>query len=74
MASVDTSMTGLASGQIAFVLPGTQILIFPIGLIITSVWLLLGVSAYGYGTIQRMSYADTYRRRTSGVGAPRKTI
>jgi hypothetical protein len=73
-ASVDTSMSRLTSGQVAFVLPGTQILIFPIGLIITSVWLLLGVSAYGYGTFQRMSYAETYRRRTNGSGAPRKTI
>ncbi|KAI9172528.1 hypothetical protein HJFPF1_02030 [Paramyrothecium foliicola] len=73
-ASVDNSRAQLTSGQIAFVLPGTQIMIFPIGLIITSVWLLLGVSAYGYGTIQRMSYAESYKRRTNGSTKPRKTI
>ncbi|KAI1340228.1 hypothetical protein F5Y15DRAFT_51986 [Xylariaceae sp. FL0016] len=53
----------LAAGNIAFVVPGVNILIFPVGLVVTSVWTVLGVSAYGFGTYQRYGYRDSYRRR-----------
>jgi hypothetical protein len=72
--SVENSRAGLASGEIAFVLPGVQILIFPVGLVIVSVWLLLGVTAYGYGTFQRMRYAEMYKQRTKLSTKPRSTI
>lgn len=54
---------GQGSGTVPFVLPGTQVMIFPAGLIIVSVWLLAAVAAYGYGTWQRMQYRDMYKRR-----------
>lgn len=64
-AAVDEQIEGLKNGTVAFVLPGVQLMIFPVGLIITSVWLLIGVAVYGFGTYERMMYADAYRRRQS---------
>ncbi|PHH60031.1 hypothetical protein CDD81_2199 [Ophiocordyceps australis] len=71
-AAVDAKLDALHNGTVAFVLPGVQIMIFPIGTIITSVWLLLGLTAYGYGTWQRIMYADMYKRQQAVVGAPGK--
>ncbi|KAL2761007.1 hypothetical protein ACRALDRAFT_1066602 [Sodiomyces alcalophilus JCM 7366] len=53
----------LEDGEVAFVLPGVQILIFPIGLVITGSWTLLGLAAYGYGTYERINYAESFKRR-----------
>jgi hypothetical protein len=53
----------VASGQ-TFVLPGTHILIFPIGAIITGTWALLLIVTIGYGTFGRMQFRDQYRRRS----------
>lgn len=64
-AAVDTKLEQLANKTVAFVLPGVQLMIYPIGLIITSVWLVLGVLAYGIGTYDRIRYADAYRRRSA---------
>lgn len=61
--AVDDQVAGLKNGTVAFVLPGVQLLVFPVGLIITSVWLLIGLAAYGFGTWERMKYADMYKRR-----------
>ncbi len=61
--SVDESLVGLQNGTIAFVLPGVQILIFPIGLVVTGLWTVLGLAAYAAGTIARISFADSYKRR-----------
>jgi hypothetical protein len=58
----------LAQGEIAFVLPGVHILIFPIGLVITSVWLVIGIVAYGFGTYQRYSHAHAFKTRKMVVG------
>jgi len=49
--------------SIPFILPGTQILIFPIGAIITGIWALLGIATVGYGTYGRMVFREQYRRR-----------
>ena len=46
-----------------FVLPGTRLGIFPIGLIITSVWTFLFVGIVGYGTFGRVRFRESYRRR-----------
>lgn len=62
-AAVDRQIARLGNGEVAFVLPGTQIMIFPIGLIVTSVWLLLGLTAYGFGTVERWQYREMYRER-----------
>ncbi|TGJ78950.1 hypothetical protein E0Z10_g9813 [Xylaria hypoxylon] len=58
----------LESGRVAFVLPGVNLLIFPIGLVVTSFWTLLGVGAYAYGTYERYNYRETYRRRKAMAG------
>ena len=48
-----------------FVLPGQKILIEPIGLGITSVWTVLFVGSIAYGTIGRIRFRDSYRRRAA---------
>lgn len=60
--AVNTKLDALRNGTVAFVLPGVQLMIFPIGLIITSVWLVLGSIAYGIGTYDRVRYARQYWR------------
>ena len=62
-AAVIQQVDALNNGTIAFVMPGTHIMVFPIGAIITSVWLFLGLAVYGFGTCERMRYADVFERR-----------
>lgn len=57
----------LKDQEVAFILPGVQILIFPIGLIITSIWLVVGVLAYGFGTYQRYQYANSFKSRQTAL-------
>jgi hypothetical protein len=73
-AAVDIIVQELRNGTVAFVLPGVQILIFPVGLIITSIWLVLGLAAYGYGTYMRFGYADQFKRRSAIAGNTKRTI
>jgi hypothetical protein len=73
-AAVDLVVNELSNKTVAFVLPGVQILIFPVGLIITSVWLVLGVAAYGYGTYMRITYAEQFRRRSAMANNTKKPI
>ena len=54
----------VASGA-PFVLPGQNILIVPIGLIITSVWTVLFIATIAYGTVGRMQFRDQFRRRNA---------
>lgn len=61
--AVEAELAALKNGTVAFVLPGTQLMIFPIGLIITSVWLVLGFIAYGMGTYARYNFRESHRRR-----------
>ncbi|KHN99377.1 uncharacterized protein MAM_03075 [Metarhizium album ARSEF 1941] len=68
-AAVTTQLNLLHNGTIAFILPGTQIMIFPIGAIITAAWLVLGLVAYGWGTYERMSYAEDYKRKQARMRA-----
>lgn len=75
-AAVDAQLQRLRNGtgtepDVAFILPGTQILIFPVGLIITGTWALLGIAAYGFGTVERWRFREIYRERAkllSSVG------
>ncbi|KAI5457030.1 hypothetical protein BGZ63DRAFT_428462 [Mariannaea sp. PMI_226] len=69
--AVDDQVAGLKNGTVAFILPGVQLMVYPIGLIITSTWLLIGVTVYGFGTYERYKYAELYRRRKA-VSVPRK--
>ncbi|KAK2028397.1 hypothetical protein LX32DRAFT_590812 [Colletotrichum zoysiae] len=73
-AAVDEMVTSLHNGTVAFVLPGVQIMIFPIGLIVTSTWLLIGLSFYGLGTYERFNHAENYRRRRAIAGNTAKRI
>ncbi|KAK6953757.1 hypothetical protein Daesc_003719 [Daldinia eschscholtzii] len=61
--AVDNITAQLHEGTVAFVLPGVNILIFPVGLVLTSIWLVIGLGFYGFGTYERYNYRDAYRRR-----------
>ncbi|KAK3903381.1 hypothetical protein C8A05DRAFT_32880 [Staphylotrichum tortipilum] len=61
--AVEAEIERLTNGTVAFVLPGVQLMIFPIGLIITSVWLVLGIGAYGMGTYARYNFREAHKRR-----------
>lgn len=57
-----------------FVLPGTTLGIFPVGLIVTGAWTLLFFLAFGLGTLGRIRHRDIYRKRiaaTSGKSGRR---
>ncbi|KAK1758884.1 hypothetical protein QBC47DRAFT_96641 [Echria macrotheca] len=65
--AVEDEVARLKNGTTAFVLPGVQIMIFPIGLIITGLWTLLGVGAYAFGTYNRYNFREAYRARVARV-------
>ncbi|KAJ4364706.1 hypothetical protein N0V83_009303 [Neocucurbitaria cava] len=46
-----------------FVVPGTSLAFFPVGLVVTSFWTLMFFLAVGFGTFGRIQYRDQYRRR-----------
>lgn len=48
-----------------FVLPGVNILIFPIGAIITGAWAILFCGTIAYGTFGRNQFRDDFRRRNA---------
>jgi hypothetical protein len=51
-----------------FVLPGTTFGIFPIGLIVTTAWMILFCIAYGAGTVGRYTHRKVFRQRKAAVG------
>ncbi|KAK0723398.1 hypothetical protein B0T26DRAFT_642955 [Lasiosphaeria miniovina] len=61
--AVQQEVSNMQNGTSAFVVPGMQILIFPVGLIITGAWTLLGVAAYAYGTYSRYQFRDQFLKR-----------
>jgi hypothetical protein len=65
--AVEDEVARLKNGTSAFVLPGVQIMIFPIGLVITSVWMVIGIAAYAMGTYNRYNFRENYRRRMQRV-------
>ncbi|KAI0832247.1 hypothetical protein F5Y06DRAFT_188321 [Hypoxylon sp. FL0890] len=68
--AVDNITALMHEGSIAFVLPGVNILIFPVGLVLTSVWLVIGVGFYAFGTYERYNYRDMHRRMKAREGKP----
>lgn len=48
-----------------FVVPGLNILIFPIGAIITGVWAILFCGTIAYGTFGRYQFREDFRRRSA---------
>ncbi|KAF3766693.1 hypothetical protein M406DRAFT_232498, partial [Cryphonectria parasitica EP155] len=63
--AVDEVVAGLANGTVAFVLPGVNLLIFPVGLIVSGVWFVIGIAVIGFGFFERVQYRETYRRRAA---------
>lgn len=63
--AVDAVVGGLANGTVAFVLPGVNLLIFPIGLVIAGIWLVIGATVIGFGFFERVQYREHYRRRAA---------
>ncbi|RAL65818.1 hypothetical protein DID88_005481 [Monilinia fructigena] len=55
--------TLVVASDAPFVVPGLNILIFPIGGIITGVWAILFIATISYGTIGRMQFRDQFRAR-----------
>ena len=51
-----------------FVLPGTTLGIFPIGLVVTGSWAVLFILTFGLGTVGRMRYRSLYRSRLVALG------
>ncbi|KAM0326617.1 hypothetical protein ACHAQA_006486 [Verticillium albo-atrum] len=72
--AVNNITAELRNGTVAFVLPGVQIMIFPVGLVITGIWTLLGFIAYGIGTYDRIGYAESFKRRSAIAANTKKPI
>lgn len=74
--AVDEVMNGLDNGTVAFVLPGVNLLIFPVGLIIAGGWFIIGLAVIGFGFFERVQYRESYRRRAAiaAKGASTKRI
>lgn len=63
--AVDLVVAGLANGTVAFVLPGVNLLIFPVGLVVTGTWFVIGLAVIGFGFFERVQYRETYRRSSA---------
>lgn len=64
-AAIPPIQTLVVAKDAPFIVPGTAILIAPIGAIITGVWTVLFCAAIGYGTYGRMQFRDQFRRRAA---------
>jgi hypothetical protein len=62
-----------AAAKAPFKLPGTKILITPIGLYLFSAYMALALAIFGYGTIERARYRDQYRKRLAMAGPMTKS-
>lgn len=74
--AVDQVVAGLANGTVAFVLPGVNLLIFPIGLVITGSWFVIGLVVIGLGFFERVQHREAYRKTVAlaNKGAARNTF
>ncbi|KAF2870741.1 hypothetical protein BDV95DRAFT_495915 [Massariosphaeria phaeospora] len=61
--AAQASASAAAASAVPFVLPGTSLAFFPIGLVITCVWTAGFFTAVGFGTLGRMQFREQYRRR-----------
>lgn len=52
-----------------FVLPGTTFGIYPTGLIVTALWCVLFILAFGLGTLGRIRHRDVYRKRLAATSS-----
>jgi hypothetical protein len=51
-----------------FELPGTKIEIVPAGLYFYAAYAFVGLTIFGFGTLERAKFRDQYRRRLAGQG------
>jgi len=58
-----------AGSPTPFVLPGTSLGVFPVGLIVTLTWLVFFAGAVGFGTIGRIQFREQYRKEVKGQQA-----
>ncbi|RMZ70084.1 ribosome-recycling factor [Pyrenophora seminiperda CCB06] len=63
------SASAAVSSADPFVVPGTALAFFPIGLVVTSTWAFFFILAVGFGTFGRIQYRDQYRRRVRAESA-----
>lgn len=63
------NQTGIAAvvnaPGVLFQMPGTQILIFPIGAVVTGTWAVLLVATIAYGTLGRIGFREQFRRQNA---------
>lgn len=64
-AAIAPIQTLVVAKDAPFILPGTGILIVPVGGVITAVWAVLFCGTIAYGTYGRMQFADQFRRRSA---------
>lgn len=57
--------TLVVASESPFIVPGLNILIFPIGGVITGIWSILFIGTIAYGTVGRMQFREQFRRRTA---------
>ncbi|KAH7035898.1 uncharacterized protein B0I36DRAFT_238830 [Microdochium trichocladiopsis] len=72
--AVDDAIAALKNGTAAFVVPGVNILIEPIGLYIACVWTIIAFGVYGFGTFERYKHRDAYRTRKARAYGKSGTI
>ncbi|KAI9672552.1 MAG: hypothetical protein M1817_003318 [Caeruleum heppii] len=51
-----------------FAMPGMRLAVFPIGLVITGCWALIGIVVVAAGTVERYQFREQYRRRKAREG------
>lgn len=61
--AVDLQLERLRKKEIAFVMPGTDLLVFPISFVVVSTWAVIGIGAYVFGTLERIRFRRVYRER-----------
>ncbi|KAF2713241.1 hypothetical protein K504DRAFT_498055 [Pleomassaria siparia CBS 279.74] len=57
------SASAQAQAAAPFILPGTNLAFFPIGLVVTSTWCGFFIGIVGLGTMGRVQFREQYRRR-----------
>jgi hypothetical protein len=58
----DQLAAAVAGKPTPFIVPGLSIQVFPVGLIITSTWMLLFFLTVGLGTLGRIQFREQYRK------------
>jgi hypothetical protein len=71
--NVDPNAAAAASAAVQsaepFVVPGTSLAFFPVGLVVTCVWTAGFFLAVGGGTFGRIQFREQYRRRVKAEAA-----